>query len=79
MFPVFSPCFPYVSLLFADGFPRFFPGPQHSTGEPAGHRQVDSFQDYKAQLRKEVLKGPATERGVGAWDVQWAVISWNGI
>ena len=31
-----------------------------------GHRQGDSFQDYKAQLRKEVLNAPATERGVGA-------------
>ena len=39
--------------------------------------QVDSFQDYKAQLRKEVLKAPATERGVGAWDAEWAVISWD--
>ena len=32
MFPVFSPCFPMCPRLFADGFPRFFPGPQNPTG-----------------------------------------------
>ena len=25
----------------------------------------ESYQDFKAQLRKEVLNGPPTERGVG--------------
>eukprot|EP00435_Cladocopium_sp_Y103_P060197 s212_g22.t1 len=44
------------------------PAPQHGAGvsKPV-EDEVDSFQDYKAQLRKEVLNAPATERGVGAY------------
>lgn len=43
------------------------PEPQHGAGVSKPEDEVDSFQDYKAQLRKEVLNAPATERGVGAY------------
>lgn len=38
----------------------------------------ESYQDFKAQLRKEVLNGPPTERGVGEphWPMEEGWIGW---